>query len=104
MSWTSGVSPFHAPVLAERHVSDPGLEQLVDQAEVPEHFLAARAQPLTARPPGKLGRLVDDAHRDAAPGQVAGEREAGRAGTDHENISLRHSQHLSVTKLKMQLG
>jgi hypothetical protein len=40
----------------------------VDQAKVVEHLQAAWAQPLTA---GKPGRPVDDAYRNATPGQVA---------------------------------
>lgn len=83
---------LRAPVLAVRQMGDPGLEQLADHAEVVEHFLAARAQPLAARPAGELRRLVDDADRDAAPGQVAGDCQAGRAGASHENISVRHAR------------
>ena len=51
---------------------------------------------------GKLGHSIDDAYRNATSGQVAREREAGRAGAHHKNIGLRHSEHLIVTRLKKQ--
>ena len=93
---------FRASIFAMRQVCSPELQQPIGHAEVVEHLQAAWAQPLTARTAGKLGHSIDDAYRNATPGQVAHEREAGRAGAHHENIGLRHSEHLIVTWLKKQ--
>ena len=41
----------------------------------------------------KLGPSIDDAYRNATSGQVAREREAGRAGAHHKNLGLAHSEH-----------
>ena len=78
-------------VLAMQHVSDPGGQHPVDHREVVEHFQAAWAQSLTAGTTWELRCPIDDAHRDAAPGKVTRERQAGRAGPHHEDICLRHA-------------
>jgi len=93
-----------SPVLAMRQVGDPGGQYPVDHREVIEHFQAARAQPLTAGTARKLRCPVDDADGDAAPGQITRERQAGWAGTYHEDICLRHALHQNVTELKRQPG
>jgi hypothetical protein len=89
---------LRASILAMRQVRDPELQQPVYHAEVVEHLQAALAQPLTARTVGKLGHSIDDAYRNATSGQVTREREAGRPGPHHKNVSLRHSEHLIVTR------
>jgi hypothetical protein len=78
-------------VLAMRHVGDPGGQHSVDHREVVEHFQAAWAQSLTAGTARELLRPIDDAHRDATPGKITRERQAGRAGTSHEDICLGHA-------------
>jgi hypothetical protein len=39
----------------------------------------------------KLLWPIDDAHRDATPGKITRVRQAGRAGTNHEDICLSHT-------------
>jgi hypothetical protein len=74
-----------------RHVGDPGGQHPVDHGEVVEHFQAAWAQPLTAGTARELRCPIDDAHGDATPGKITRERQAGRAGTHHEDIGQRHA-------------
>jgi len=74
-----------------RQVGGPGGQYSVDHREVVEHFQAAWAQSLAAGAARKLRCPIDDAYRDATPGKVARERQAGRAGTHHEDICLRHA-------------
>jgi tetracycline repressor-like protein len=64
-----------------RHVGDPGGQHPVDHREVIEHFQAAWAQSLTAGTARELRHPIDDAHRDATPGKITRERQAGRADT-----------------------
>ena len=78
-------------VLAMQHVSDPGGQHPVDHREVVEHFQAAGAQSLTAGTARKLRCPVDDAHRDATPGKITRQRQAGRAGANHEDVCLSHA-------------
>ncbi len=95
---------LRSPVLAMRQVGDPGGQHSVDHREVVEHFQAAWAQPFAAGTARELRCPIDDAHRDATPGKIACERQAGRAGTHHEDICLRHASHQNVTELKKQPG
>lgn len=67
------------PVAPGRQVGHARGEHLVDHAEVVEDLQAAWLQAFAARPGEVLGRLVDEAIPHAPPGQVAGERQAGRA-------------------------
>lgn len=53
-------------------------------------LLAGWAQSLAAGTVPKLLCLIGDAHRDATPGKITRERQAGRAGASHEDICLSH--------------
>jgi hypothetical protein len=54
-------------------------------------LLAGWAQFLAAGTVPKLRWPIDDAHRGATPGEITRERQAGPAGTSHENICLSHT-------------
>lgn len=79
---------FGHPALAHRGAAEvgahdrqiaPGGQDRVEHAEVVEHFQGARLDAVAARTGERHGGPVDDAHRDAAPGQIEGEGEPGRA-------------------------
>ncbi len=73
-----------------------------EQAEVLEDLLGPGLEPLAARAGEQRPRLLDQQRGDSAPGQVAGEGQAGRAGADNEDLGpgrgVRHRT-LSLTLL-----
>ncbi len=54
-----------------------------------------------ARGGSGLGGLVDDANLDAEPGQPKRQHQTGRAGTDDQNVVLRHP-FLHITGFKAE--
>jgi hypothetical protein len=84
---------LRAAVLAKDDVGGAGRQHPVDHPEVVEHLEAARREPLA---PGTVRERVHPVHdpdRYAPPGQVACQRQPGRAGTHHQHAGPRHDDH-----------
>lgn len=74
----------------------------VNHAEVVEHLLGARLQPVGPRPDEQLRRTVDQPAIHAPGRQVAGEHETGRPSTDNQYV--KHAQVLLVSSTNQTLG
>jgi hypothetical protein len=84
------VQPPAGQVHAHARVVAPGLEHPVDQAEVVEDLQGARLQALAARAVEEPRAALDQPVLDAAPGQIAGQRQSGRSGSDDQHV--RHDE------------
>nr|WP_261325743.1 hypothetical protein [Modestobacter marinus] len=65
-----------------------GREHLLRDPQVVEDLQGPRLEALAAGPPVERDRAVDDAAADPAPEQVAGEGQAGRAGSHDEHLDV----------------
>jgi hypothetical protein len=64
------------------------LHHEVSEVELPVELEGARMNGERARGGARFRRLVDDAHLDTELGEPKRQDEAGRAGTDDQNITM----------------
>ena len=77
----------------------------VDDAEIVVDFERARLDALAARAGAMIrrrGKRLDDAERDAAPRQIAGQHEARGTRAGDQNIGIRQVFLLRMRKLSAQ--
>jgi hypothetical protein len=76
-----------------RRIGPAGLVHRVDHAEIVIDLQRARLDTLAARAGAMVGRRcsgLDDAERNAAAGEIAGQHQAGGSGAGNQHIGVGH--------------
>jgi len=76
-------------VETDGHVEASAGQRPVDHAQVVQHLQSARLHALGARPGRRARCRLDQAEGDAAPGELAGERQSCRPGADDQHLDRR---------------
>ena len=92
----------------DRHRHPAVGDHAIDDAEIVEHLEGARLDALAARAGLRAGGGLDQAEGDAAAGELAGQRQPGRAGADDQHrqpsVAVVSVSVVSVSLLRSKKG